>query len=84
MTAIETSAPQLLTTAPASARAEHPVVAFLVRRLAGAAVTLAVLSVLVFLATAVIPGDAASAILGRQADGPALRSLRQKMGLASN
>ncbi len=81
MTAIETSAPQLLTTAPASARAEHPVVAFLVRRVAGAAVTLAVLSVLVFLATAVIPGDAASAILGRQADGPALRSLRQKMGL---
>ena len=81
MTAIETSAPQLLTTAPSSARAEHPVVAFLVRRFAGAAVTLAVLSVLVFLATAVIPGDAASAILGRQAQGPALRSLRQRMGL---
>ncbi|MYS86920.1 ABC transporter permease [Embleya scabrispora] len=59
----------------------HPVLRYAVRRVLAGAGTLLVLSVLVFLATSVLPGDAASAVLGRNATGPALRELRQEMGL---
>lgn len=59
----------------------HPLRRFVVRRLGAAVVTLWVLSVLVFVATSVLPGDAASAMLGRHASGEALADLRRKMGL---
>ena len=64
-----------------ASKGQHPVVGFLVRRLGAALVTLWLLSVLIFLATSVLPGDAASAILGRQASGSALAELRAEMGL---
>lgn len=54
---------------------------YLLRRLGAGVLTLLVLSVLVFVATSVLPGDAASALLGRQAKGPALDALRHEMGL---
>lgn len=62
-------------------RGAHPVLRFLVRRVAAAVLTLAVLSVLVFLATSVLPGDTASAILGRQATAADLAELRARLGL---
>jgi peptide/nickel transport system permease protein len=59
----------------------HPVAAFLAWRLLAGAGTLFVVSVLVFAATQILPGDAASAILGRQASGEQLAELRREMGL---
>jgi peptide/nickel transport system permease protein len=52
-----------------------------VRRLAAAAVTLLAVSVLVFAATEVLPGDAAGAVLGRTATPEQLADLRTEMGL---
>ncbi|MFI6317101.1 ABC transporter permease [Nonomuraea sp. NPDC050556] len=54
---------------------------YVVKRVAAGLLTLLVLSVLVFVATSVLPGDAASALLGRQAKGEALDALRHEMGL---
>jgi len=59
----------------------NPVLVHVLRRIAAGLLTLLVLSVLVFVATSVLPGDAASALLGRQAKGPALDALRHEMGL---
>ncbi len=67
-------APQPEPTAPAAAtagqrpvREAHPIAYLLSQRVAIGAVTLLVVSVLVFLATEVLPGNAAVAILGRNA-----------------
>lgn len=54
---------------------------YIVRRCAAGLATLTVLSVLIFMATSVLPGDAASALLGRNASGAALADLRHEMGL---
>jgi peptide/nickel transport system permease protein len=59
----------------------HPVVLYAGRRVVAGAMTLLVVSMLVFLACQVVPGDAASMILGRQATGPQLQHLRLQMGL---
>ena len=59
----------------------HPLRRYVIRRLGASVITLWVLSVLIFIATSVLPGDAASAMLGRQASGEALADLRSKMGL---
>src|SRR6266508_1425488 len=59
----------------------HPLLWFVVRRLAAGAVLLVVVSVLVFAATNVLPGDAASAVLGRQATPASLAALREELGL---
>lgn len=59
----------------------HPFVAFVVRRLVAAVVLLWVASVLIFAATAVLPGDAAYAVLGRNADPQALAAVRHQLGL---
>ncbi|MBK6010451.1 ABC transporter permease [Streptomyces sp. MBT53] len=71
------------TTAPVSAPfgSRHPLARVALRRIAGGVLTLLVLSVLVFLATSVLPGDAASAILGKQATPDAVAELRHTMGL---
>ncbi|WHX15854.1 ABC transporter permease [Streptomyces malaysiensis subsp. malaysiensis] len=50
------------------------------RRILEGIITLFALSLLVFLATAVLPGDAASSMLGKQATGPALKTMRHAMG----
>lgn len=59
----------------------HPILRLLVRRILAGIVTLFVVSILVFAATDLVPGDAASAILGKQATGAQLRDMRIKMGL---
>ena len=62
-------------------REASPVVAFLVRRLIGALLALFVASVLIFVGTAVLPGDAASVVLGRGATPKAVATLDQRMHL---
>lgn len=59
----------------------HPFAWFVVRRLAAGVVLLLVVSILVFAATNVLPGDAASAVLGRQATPESLAALREELGL---
>ena len=59
----------------------HPLVRFAVRRLAIGVVLLALVSVLVFGATQVLPGDAASAILGRSATPAQKEIYRKQLGL---
>ena len=66
---------------PASRRAGHPFRDLLIRRLAIGIVTLFVIAVLVFLATEVLPGNAARAALGRNATPAALHALEHRLGL---
>lgn len=56
-------------------------IAFILRRLGFSAVTLLVASLLIFVATQVLPGDVARMILGRFATEEALAHLREQMGL---
>jgi peptide/nickel transport system permease protein len=62
-------------------RRSHPLAAFCVRRLAIGVVLLALVSVLVFGATQILPGDAASAILGRSATPAQKEIYRKQLGL---
>ncbi len=55
--------------------------AFLARRVLVALVTLFVISVLIFVGTQVLPGDAASAILGRNSTPASLAALRHQLHL---
>ena len=55
--------------------------AFVLRRLVGAAAALLAASVLIFTAVQVLPGNAASAVLGRNASPAAVRILSRQMGL---
>lgn len=66
---------------PVPRRAGHPFRDLLVRRLAIGIVTLFVIAVLVFLATEVLPGNAARAALGRNATPVALHALEHRLGL---
>jgi peptide/nickel transport system permease protein len=61
--------------------AAHPVVGFLSRRILVALFTLFVISVLIFVGTQVLPGDAANAILGRNATPSALAAMRHQLHL---
>lgn len=54
---------------------------FVAKRLGAAIVTLLVVSILVFFATEILPGDAASAILGRNATPENLAEVQALMGL---
>ncbi len=66
---------------PPSLIASHPIVWFLLKRTAMALVTLFVISVLIFVAASVLPGDAAYAILGRDATPASLAALREQLHL---
>jgi peptide/nickel transport system permease protein len=59
----------------AAARDAHPIVRLIRRRLAIGVITLLLVSVVVFLATEVLPGNAAFAILGRNATPARVRAL---------
>jgi peptide/nickel transport system permease protein len=59
----------------------HPLVVFVLRRLAIGLVLLVLVSVLVFGATQILPGDAASAILGRSATPAQKEIYRKQLGL---
>jgi peptide/nickel transport system permease protein len=65
----------------ARVRRAHPLVWFVFRRLAAGVAMLAVVSVVVFAGTEILPGDAATAILGRDATPSAVASLRHQLGL---
>jgi peptide/nickel transport system permease protein len=72
--------------APASVRTvrerrRRPLARFFARRLAAAVLTLLAVSILVFAGTELLPGDAASAVLGKTATGEQLAELRELMGL---
>lgn len=55
--------------------------AFLLRRLLSGLLSLAILSLLIFVCTHVLPGDAATAILGENATPETLQALRLRLGL---
>ncbi|MBI5088295.1 MAG: ABC transporter permease [Actinobacteria bacterium] len=59
----------------------HPLLWYAVRRCATGIVLALFVSLLVFLATQVLPGDSARAILGREANPTALAQLREQLGL---
>lgn len=62
-------------------RRAHPLAWFVVRRLAAGVAILAAVSVIVFVGTEILPGDAATAILGRDATPAAVAAMRQQLGL---
>jgi peptide/nickel transport system permease protein len=62
-------------------RRSHPIARFVVIRVAAGIGLLAGISVLVFAATSALPGDAAAAILGRNASTSALQILNRELGL---
>ncbi len=66
---------------PVGRRRSHPSPPSSLRRVAAAALTLFVVSILVFVGTEVLPGDAASAVLGKSASPDAARRAAQLMGL---
>jgi peptide/nickel transport system permease protein len=71
-------------TAPArqaARRDAHPIAHLVRRRLAIGVVTLFVVSVVIFLATEVLPGNAAIAVLGRNANPARLRAVELEMHL---
>jgi peptide/nickel transport system permease protein len=57
------------------------VLGLILRRIASAAATLLLVSLIVFVITSLLPGDAASEMLGQSATPEALAALREKMGL---
>jgi peptide/nickel transport system permease protein len=72
----------MLLPAPAvPGRRRHPLAWFVTRRVAAGVLLLAIISVLVFCATNVLPGDVAAAVLGRQATPASIAGLRQQLGL---
>lgn len=60
---------------------ENFVLRTITRRLGLGAITLFLVSVLVFAATQLLPGDAAQAVLGKNATPEALAALRERLGL---
>jgi peptide/nickel transport system permease protein len=54
---------------------------FIVRRLAFMALTLFIVSIVIFAITDILPGDAAQSILGTQATEESLAALRERLGL---
>lgn len=61
-------------------RGVHPVLQLVLRRVAAGLGTLVVASVVVFIATSVIPGSPASAVLGRQATPGAVAEIDHRVG----
>lgn len=59
----------------------RPLLRFIVLRVLAGLATLLVVSALVFVGTEVLPGDAASAVLGRNATPEQLAEVREQMGL---
>ncbi|OYX41027.1 MAG: ABC transporter permease [Rhodobacterales bacterium 32-67-9] len=59
----------------------HPLLSFAMRRGGSGLVSLLLVSLLVFVGTALLPGDAAQSILGQNATPETLAALRQQLGL---
>src|SRR6201991_1260282 len=73
--------PDIGRSADAKGPSAHPIRALLLSRLAWGAVSVVVISVIVYFATLVLPGDAATAILGQQATPERLAALRSQLHL---
>jgi peptide/nickel transport system permease protein len=76
----DVTAPAQVAPAPAAPRA-HPLRNLLVRRLAYGVVTLFIVSILIFAATQILPGNAASAVLQNTATPARLHALEVQMHL---
>jgi peptide/nickel transport system permease protein len=76
----ELAAPELAV-APPPRRRRHPLVSFVVRRLGAAVLTLVVVSILLFAGTNILPGDVASAVLGRDSTPAGLAAIRKELHL---
>jgi peptide/nickel transport system permease protein len=63
------------------ARGNHPVAAFVARRLATGLLTLLAVSVLIFLATNVLPGNVATVVLGHNASPANVQRVERDLGL---
>jgi len=78
-------APQASSPAPqsrdASPRRSHPVLRFVLTRAGAGVVTLLIVSVLIFLCTSVIPGDAVTVILGKNGTPKTVAALQARLGL---
>jgi peptide/nickel transport system permease protein len=70
-----------LTVSPPPAGASHPILAFIARRFATGLVTLLVVSVLIFLATNVLPGNVATVVLGRNATTANVQRVESRLNL---
>jgi peptide/nickel transport system permease protein len=66
---------------PAATRRRHPFARYAARRVAAGLLTLLVVSVLIFVGTEVLPGDVATAVLGRNATPEALAAVRDQLDL---
>ena len=66
---------------PERRRRASGLVWFALRRLAVGFVTLLVVSVLIFIATEVLPGNVATAVLGREATPQAVKTISRELGL---
>ena len=62
-------------------RTRHPIVAFLIRRIAAGLATLLVATMLIFAAVQVLPGNVASVVLGRNATPARVAALRADLHL---
>jgi peptide/nickel transport system permease protein len=65
---------------PAISR-RHPTAAFIIRRLAAGLLTLVVVSVLIFAATNILPGNVAVVVLGRNATPTTVHKLETELGI---
>ncbi|NUR76784.1 MAG: ABC transporter permease [Thermoleophilia bacterium] len=81
MTATELEAPELVLVDVPSRRRRHPLVGFVLRRVAAGIATLFVVSILLFAGTNVLPGDVASAVLGRDSTPAGLAQIRKELDL---
>ena len=77
----ELAAPDLALPDVPSRRRRYPLVGFVFRRIAAGIVTLFIVSILLFAGTNVLPGDVASAVLGRDSTPAGLAAIRQELNL---
>ena len=77
----ELAAPELALAGVPSRDRRHPLASFVLRRVAAGVVTLFVVSILLFAGTNVLPGDVASAVLGRDSTPAGLAAIRKELHL---
>ncbi len=68
----------------ARSRARHPLALFLLRRVATGLLSLLVVSMLIFVATNVLPGNAAVVVLGRSATPERVHKLEREIGISGS
>jgi peptide/nickel transport system permease protein len=66
---------------PVSTATRHPILGFIVRRVATGVLTLWIVSILIFAATNILPGNVAEVVLGRNATPGRVHALDVRLGL---